>query len=148
MNLRKILFSATVTLLLVSAAGSAIAGDFGWTGDFNIRAEADLSGFRARLTARFPVGDAQIGAVLGSAASPADAYIILRLGEMSSKPPDYVLERYKVEKGKGWGVLAKSLGIKPGSREFHALKRGNDLYSDASTGKGKGHGKGKGKGKL
>jgi len=25
--------------------------------------------------------------------------------------------------------LAKSLGIKPGSREFHALKQGSDLYS-------------------
>jgi len=27
------------------------------------------------------------------------------------------------------GALAKDLGIKPGSDEFHALKRGHDLYS-------------------
>jgi hypothetical protein len=38
------------------------------------------------------------------------------------------MERYRKGKGKGWGELAKSLGIKPGSREFHALKRDDDLY--------------------
>jgi hypothetical protein len=40
-----------------------------------------------------------------------------------------------------WGVLAKSLGIKPGSKEFHALKRGQDLYDSSGTSKGKGKGK-------
>jgi hypothetical protein len=64
---------------------------------------------------------------------------------MCSRPPDYVLERYKSGRGKGWGVLAKSLGIKPGSKEFHALKRGDDLYSIAGKGKGKNKGKGKGR---
>jgi len=39
------------------------------------------------------------------------------------------------------GALAKSLGIKPGSKEFHALKRGDDLY--AAKGKKKDKGKSK-----
>jgi hypothetical protein len=69
--------------------------------------------------------------------------MVLRLGEMSNKPPEYVIKEYKERKGKGWGVLAKSLGIKPGSKEFHALKRGQDLYDDQAQGKGKGKGKGK-----
>jgi hypothetical protein len=56
--------------------------------------------------------------------------MVLRLGEMSNKPPEFVPREYKSVKGKDWGVLAKSLGIKPGSKEFHALKRGQDLYSD------------------
>jgi hypothetical protein len=57
-----------------------------------------------------------------------------------------VVDVYKKNRGKGWGVIAKSLGIKPGSPEFHALKRGDDLYTHKEKGKGKG-GKGKGKGK-
>jgi hypothetical protein len=72
--------------------------------------------------------------------------MVFRLGEISAKPTDYVVERFRSEKHKGWGALAKSLGIKPGSKEFHALKRGDDLYRDGK-GKGKNKGKGKGKGK-
>jgi hypothetical protein len=53
-----------------------------------------------------------------------------------------VLREYKSSKGKGWGVIAKSLGIKPGSKEFHELKRSQDLYNGQNS-KGKGKGKGK-----
>lgn len=144
MKLQKMLFMISVALLLVPSA-AAVARDFDWTRDFNIRAEADPSGFRARLAARFRIGDAQINVVLSNVERPADAYLVLRLGEMSTKPTDYVIEKYRSGKGKGWGVLAKSLGIKPGSKEFHALKRGSDLYDDNDREKGKGKGKGKGK---
>ena len=126
-----------------------IAGDYDWMKDFNIRAEADPSGFRARLEARFQIGDAKIKAVLGSVDKPADAYMLLRLGEMSNQSIDHVVGRYRVEKGKGWGKLAKSLGIKPGSKEFHALKQGHDLYEGKkeSTDKVKSKGKDKDKGR-
>jgi hypothetical protein len=129
------LFALSTMLLLV--ATSAAAGDFDWVKDFNIQAQADPSGFRARIAARFQIGDAQITAVLGTTPAPADAYIALRLGEISRQPTDYVLREYKASKGKGWGALAKSLGIKPGSEEFKALKRGQDLYS-VNQGKAKG----------
>jgi len=125
----------SLTLLLVSSA--ADAADFDWVKDFNIRVQADPAGFRARIAARFQIGDAQITAVLGSVSTPADAYIVLRLGEMSRHPTDVVLREYTASRGKGWGVMAQSLGIKPGSEEFHALKRGQDLY-DGNEGKAKG----------
>jgi hypothetical protein len=35
--------------------------------------------------------------------------------------------------------------IKPGSKEFHALKRGHDLNGGSDIGTGKGKGKGKGR---
>ena len=35
-----------------------------------------------------------------------------------------VVQRYERNPGIGWGNLAKQMGIKPGSREFHALKNG------------------------
>ena len=143
MKLVKMLF--LMILLLVSS--TAIAGDFDWVRDLSIQAQADPSGFRARLGARFRIGDAQISAVLSNVEYPGDAYMVLRLGEMSGRPTDYVINQYRSGKGKGWGALAKSLGIKPGSEEFHALKNGHDLHDDKNMGGGKGKEKSKGKGK-
>ena len=139
----KTLFLSLMMLLTVSTV--AAAGDFDWVKDLSIQAQADPSGFRARLGARFKIGDVEINAVLSNVESPGDAYMVLRLGEMSGHTTDYVLRQYRAGKGKGWGALAKSLGIKPGSEEFHALKKGHDLYDD--KGKGGGDQKGKGKGK-
>lgn len=137
------LIMSLIALLTVSSIG--FAGDYDWMRDFNIRAEADPSGLRARLEARFQVGDVEIKAVLDNVDKPADAYMLLRLGEMSNQPVDRVIEKYKNRKGSGWGNLAKSLGIKPGSKDFHALKQGQDLYDDSKQSKNKGKSKGKGK---
>ena len=89
------------------------------------------------------IGKRGINAILGNVGNSADAYMVLRLGEMSGQPTEEVIKRYKSDKGKGWGVLAKSLGIKPGSQEFHALKSGDDLYGIKSNTKSKGKDKGK-----
>jgi hypothetical protein len=43
-------------------------------------------------------------------------------GRIARKPPAAVIEIYNKNKGKGWGAVARSLGIKPGSPEFKALK--------------------------
>lgn len=157
MKLYKMIFVTAMTILFIAPA--AFAGDFSWARDFNIQAQADPSGFRARLATRFKIGDLQVRTVLSNIENPADAYLMLRLGEMSGKPTGYVLEQYNRTKKKGWGSLAKSLGIKPGSREFHALKKGHDFNNeynnrhisynsyDDDQGRGKRKNKGKGKGK-
>ncbi len=137
MKRQSVLVMVLAAGLLVSFVPVLAAGDFEWMREFNIRAEADLSGFRARLAARFKMGEAQINAVLGHVEKPAEAYMIFRLGEMCGKPTDFVVEKYRSKKGKGWGELAKSLGIKPGSKEFHALKQGSDLYEDTDQSRGK-----------
>jgi hypothetical protein len=145
MKLVKIFLVVLMMLLFVSSVTEA--GDFDWVPEFNLKAEADPSGFRARLATRFRIGNAQIEAVLSNADKPADAYMVCRLGEMSGRSADDVLEKYEAGKGRGWGALAKSLGIKPGSSEFHALKRGDDLYDTKSHGRDKSKDKGKAKGK-
>ncbi len=142
MKLIKMLFLILMVLLLVSSIAGA--GDFDWVRDFNIQAEIDPSGIKARLATRFQIGAAEIEAVLSNVEKPADAYMVFRLGEMSKQSTSYVVDKYKAGKGKGWGALAKSLGIKPGSKEFRALKGGHDLDANA---KGKDKRKGKGKGK-
>ena len=130
-------------MMLLFASSIATAGDFDWIKDLNIQAEADPSEFRARLEARFKIGNVEINTVLSNVEKPADAYMVLRLGEMSKQPMDYIIGQYSSGKGKGWGALAKSLGIKPGSREFHALKDGHELHDDKDRDEGKGRGKGK-----
>jgi hypothetical protein len=80
--------------------------------------------------------------------TPADAFMVFQLGQMAHKPPETVLQTYSGNKSKGWGVIAKELGIKPGSKEFHALKSGNLTFGEAHAdagGKSKEKGKGKGK---
>ena len=143
MKVLKMFFVVSMTFLFVSSA--ALAGDFDWIRNFNIQAEADPSGFRARLATRFQIGDAQIKFVLDNVGNPSDAYMVFRLGEMSNQPTERVIEKYKSGKGHGWGAIAKSLGIKPGSKEFHALKRGHDLNNEKPECKSKGKGKGKSK---
>jgi hypothetical protein len=143
MKTQRITLSLFVVLAIVLSATVVTAGYFDWTKNMNVRAEADRDGFKAQLSTRFKIGNAEVKVVLGNVDSPADAYMVLRLGEMSGKPLDYTLEQYRANKGKGWGVLAKSLGIKPGSPEFKALKAGHDLNGKAVKGKGNKKKKGK-----
>ncbi len=141
MKARRIMMTGLIVFLFASSA--ALAGDFDWLHDLNIRAEADPSGFRAQLATRFKIGNTEINTVISNVEKPADAYMVFRLGEMSHQPTDYVVKQYRSDRGRGWGVLAKSLGIKPGSKEFRALKRGHDLDGsyDSSMGRGKGKGR-------
>jgi hypothetical protein len=132
-------------LLLVAAPGVASATLDSFLSSVNVQARADLPGFHATVSAQFGVPVPQVKAVLGVVATPADAFMVFQLGQMAHRPPETVVQTYQAHKGKGWGVIAKELGIKPGSREFHALKNGDLVYGDAATnssGKGKGKGKG------
>lgn len=140
-------------LFTVLLALPALAGDIdAFLKSLNIEARADLNGFSARVSTQFQVGDVQVRAVLGKVSDPADAFMVFQLGQMSHQPVERVLEIYQTHKNKGWGQMAKELGIKPGSKEFHALKRGEfqlrgSREGDDHPGKGKEkkHGKGRGK---
>lgn len=141
---------ALALLILALFCSQAFAGGGldGFLNDLNIQARADRSGFSARVSAQFNVPLPQVQAVLQVVQAPADAFMVFQLGQMTSTPPESVLKVYQAKKGNGWGVIAKNLGIKPGSREFHALKRGDLVLSgEPGGGNDKGHGKGKGKGK-
>ena len=126
------LFITFLTTLFIST--SVLAGDFDWLNNLKIRAEADSSGYRLELATRFHIGSTEVNAIIGNVDSPSDAYMVLRLGELSHKPLQEVLHVYSGSKKRGWGVIAKQLGIKPGSSEFHALKRGHDLYAGKNSG--------------
>lgn len=56
--------------------------------------------------------------------APGDVYFACALANIIGRPCRFVVEEYERHRGQGWGVVAKNLGIKPGSPEFHRLKRG------------------------
>jgi hypothetical protein len=113
----------------------------------NVEAQADMKNFSIKLSAQFGVPVAKVDVILHSVSAPADAFMVLQLGQMANMQPEAVLRTYQRSRGKGWGELARELGIKPGSPEFHALKRGDLSFTgqrDASTERGHGHGRGRG----
>lgn len=128
-------------LLMLPVAGSCGGELDSFVSSLNVQANADLSGFKLKLSAQFGVPAPQVETVIARVQTPADAYMVLKVGQVAQQPQEVVLREYQANQGKGWGVIAKNLGIKPGSREFHELKKGFD------AGSGQGHGKGKGKGR-
>jgi hypothetical protein len=151
MNLVNRSLSALVLAVVVASPAVARDGLDDFLNSVNVRAEANMQGFYATISAQFGVPDAQVRAVLSSVGEPASAFMIFELGQMSNQSVDRVMQVYRSGRntGKGWGMLAKELGIKPGSREFHALKNGDLSYGGgyaASPGQGRGHGQGQGRG--
>ena len=146
-----ILSASLFCLVLLLAAGASADLD-GLIADLNLRAHADLEGFTAKVSAQFDIPLPQVKVVLAEVPTPADAFLCFQVGFLAGKPADAVLATYKLHKGKGWGVIAQDLGLKPGSVEFHALKNGAFALTGKPSGKaadgpGKSKDKGKAKGK-
>lgn len=56
--------------------------------------------------------------------APGDVYYACSLAQVVGRPCAYVVDEWRRNNGQGWGAMAKRLGIKPGSAEFHRLKKG------------------------
>jgi hypothetical protein len=56
--------------------------------------------------------------------APGDVYYACALARLIGRPCRYVVDIWERDHRQGWGVVAKRLGIKPGSAQFHQLKRG------------------------
>lgn len=129
-------------LSLAAAAGPDDLLDF--VNRVNEKAASDIGAFTAKVGELFRVPVPKVEEVLKAVARPADAYMAFKVAEVARKPPEVVVKEYQANKDKGWGVIAKNLGIKPGSAEFHALKKGG-FEGDDGQGSGPGGDKAKGK---
>jgi hypothetical protein len=144
--MKRFLLLCAALILLAPLTAFASLDDF--LNSVNVQARVDLPGFSAKVSTQFGVPVAQVQMVLQSVPQPADAFMVFQLGQFARVPSDRVMEVYKPNKKKGWGAIAKELGIKPGSAEFHALKSGDLHFTGAPAGgEGSSPGKGKGKGK-
>jgi hypothetical protein len=155
---------------LAAAAGTATAQDFtfGWnprSGDVwmdNWLGDMNNYGYRYRE----PFVDEMVryhGAprdlvsdlLINRRWAPGDVYMACSIASLIGRPCRYVVEQYERDHGQGWGAIAKRMGIKPGSAEFHRLKQGfvptydrwaRPLRLDAQLERDfPNHGKGKGK---
>ena len=92
--------------------------------NLNSAAHADLDNFMNTLSGTFGISKPWIeNLVKRENIPPADVYMIARTASVINQPIDTVKKNYMANRGQGWGVIAKHLGIKPGSKEFHALKK-------------------------
>lgn len=98
--------------------------------------------------------------------APGDVYYACSIASIIGRPCRDVVNEWERDNGQGWGVIAKRMGIKPGSAEFHRLKKGfvptydrwarpinldDDLhraYPDRRKGKIAGAGKAKASGRM
>lgn len=56
--------------------------------------------------------------------APGDVYYACAIAQVIGRPCRQVVDQWDRDHGQGWGEIAKRMGIKPGSPEFHRLKRG------------------------
>ena len=126
-------FHVVITSLVLQCclAAQVLASGFGWLKELESYAQAEPSAYRATLAARFRLGVADMQTLYNNVERPSEAYMILRLGEMSDQLSFYVIHLYHFNKG--WAVLADKLGIDPDSSEFRALLAGHDLQIVAAT---------------
>lgn len=125
--------------------------------DLNTFAKSKLKEFKKDLCNDFKISEEKIDKLMTTfGMQPADVFMTLQVSKQSGKTVEDVAENFKKNKDKGWGVIAKEMGIKPGSKEFHALKdsakgkskKMKEEKGNKDNGKGKnGDNKGKGNGK-
>lgn len=135
-------FRPALLLALSLVHAAVLAGDFDWIENINVQAQADAQGVKLTIASQLDIAGTDIDLVWSNTSSAGDAAAVLALWDASGRPVNDVLSVYRSQKGQGWGRMAQSLGIQPGSGAFHRLKTG---YYDAAFGPSRSKGKGKNK---
>ena len=118
--------------------------------NLNVSARGNLEEFITDISINYGVPKIKVENLLNEVnMPPSDIYMAVKTASVAKQPLDDVVTQYQKDKGKGWGQIAKKLGIKPGSKEFHLLKSDDSgmlekaKKNNSSNNKGKGKGKGK-----
>ncbi len=129
---------ATSMLALGLAAGTAQAQDFtfgwnprsgdvwvdAWLGDMNRYGSRYRDPFVDELVRYHGAPRDLVVELLARRWAPGDIYFACALARLAGRPCRYVVDLWERDHAQGWGAMAKRLGIKPGSAQFHQLKRG------------------------
>ncbi len=129
---------ATSVLALGLAAGSVRAQDFtfgwnprsgdvwvdAWLGDMNRYGNRYRDPFVDELVRYHGAPRDLVVDLLARRWAPGDIYFACALAKLAGRPCRYVVDLWERDHAQGWGAMAKRLGIKPGSAQFHQLKRG------------------------
>ena len=86
---------------------------------FNVIAGNKLTVFITDLSASYSVPSEDVHYLIyDQKVQPADALLILQLVKVTGKPVKHVVKRYRKHRKKGWGAIALSYGIKPGTQNW------------------------------
>ncbi len=97
----------------------------------NNDAKASINYFKSNMAKSYNVSESTVNNLLNTVGlDPAETFMAFELAKISNKKPEETAQVIKSNKGKGWGVIAQQLGIKPGSPEFKALKGKASSESD------------------
>ena len=137
-HMRKLFASTALALSLAFAAGTASAQDFTvgwnprsgdvwvdtWLGDMNRYGTRYRDPFVNEMVRYHGAPRDLVIALLDRRWAPGDIYFACALARLVGRPCRYVVDIWERDHGQGWGAIAKRLGIKPGSPQFHQLKKG------------------------
>lgn len=143
-NYRTVIPALVFACVLLFPGTATANGLESFLDEVDVSASKDMGSFRAELRLSFDVSNGTLDGLFEVMSKSSDVYMCLRIGEIAKQPIDLVVEEHQKHKGQGWGVIAKNLGIKPGSEEFHALKAGR-FSSNGGSGSSDNKNKGKNK---
>ena len=102
--------------------------------EINNKASSDYDSFRDELSENSNMTAEEIDRyVQEENMEPADVYYASVLSSATDRPVSEVVGLYGEKRG--WGAVAKELGIKPGSEAFHELKANTVKKSGNDKGK-------------
>jgi hypothetical protein len=132
MNHRASMFAFMLAASLAGAVGAQVVGYNFRTGDAWVDTQLvqvndyglrDRAYFVDDVVNTFGAPRYLVNELLGARRwNPGDVYYACALAYSARRPCGDVVRYHDEAKGQGWGVVAKRMGIKPGSAEFHALK--------------------------
>ncbi|MEG3789685.1 hypothetical protein V1318_06090 [Lysobacter sp. CCNWLW3] len=96
-----------------------------WLGDVNRYGTRYREPFVDEVVRNYGAPRELVSDLLGARRwAPGDVYYACALAQVLGLPCRYVVDEWERSHGEGWGAVAQRLGVKPGSPEFHRLKRG------------------------
>jgi hypothetical protein len=99
--------------------------------NLNVEAGVNVDAFVSELSISYTIPKIQIEDLVYKMRMPfGDVFVSVWLASSVKKPLSSVTKEYDVNKGRGWGVMAKNLGIKPGSDAFRSLKKDSSVELD------------------
>jgi hypothetical protein len=156
MKIHRTALALTLGLVLASTAGAVTlgynprSGDV-WIdtnlGDVNRFGNDERDYFVDDVVSQFGAPRYLVNELLGSRHwQPGDVYYACAIAYQMRMRCGDVADQYEHNRGQGWGVIAQNMGIKPGSREFFALKDGLGRAHGRFEQHAKAHGKPMGNG--
>ena len=126
-------FAATLVLSLALGSGlfaQTTTGSVATTGSVQLDSEiaavnsgavSDPTALMAKLSLEFQVSASSLDTLLAQGYKPGELWLALELSKASGKSLSDVIALAQGKSGHGWGLVAQTLGLKPGSKEFTAL---------------------------